>query len=121
MSICLQVSCDGDLLHVQPADGPVLEGLVPGDQQRVPVPVPGGEPGYPCHSCHHPGGGQVGQETALRIPTLHFRSSAVFLPPVQCCQLTEISAAKLKSGPIKISAAGRNSGRIFLQIFQKLT
>jgi hypothetical protein len=31
----------------------------------------------------------------------------------QCCQLAEILAAKHKSSPIRISAAGRNSGRIF--------
>jgi hypothetical protein len=30
----------------------------------------------------------------------------------QCCQLAEISAAKHKSGPIKISATGRNSSWI---------
>jgi hypothetical protein len=38
---------------------------------------------------------------------------------VQCYQLAEISAAKHNSGPIKISAAGRNSGRIFCRFFKK--
>jgi hypothetical protein len=38
----------------------------------------------------------------------------------QCCQLAEISAAKHKSGTIKIAAAGRNGGRIFCRFFQKL-
>jgi hypothetical protein len=37
----------------------------------------------------------------------------------QCCQLAEISAEKHKSGPIKISAAGRKSGRIFGRFFKK--
>jgi hypothetical protein len=37
---------------------------------------------------------------------------------IQCCQLAEISAAKHKSGPIKISAAGRNSGRICCRFFK---
>jgi hypothetical protein len=37
----------------------------------------------------------------------------------QCCQLAEISAAKYKSGPIKISAAGKISGRIFGKFIKK--
>jgi hypothetical protein len=39
--------------------------------------------------------------------------------PRQCCQLAEISAAKHKSGPKKISAAGQISGRIFYKISKK--
>jgi hypothetical protein len=35
----------------------------------------------------------------------------------QCCQRAEISAAKRKSGPIKISAAGTICGRIFGRLF----
>jgi hypothetical protein len=37
----------------------------------------------------------------------------------QCCQLAEISAAKHKSGPKKILAAGQISGRIFYKISKK--
>jgi hypothetical protein len=37
----------------------------------------------------------------------------------QCCQLAEISAAKHKSGPLKISAAGRNCGRMFGRFLKK--
>jgi hypothetical protein len=44
-----------------------------------------------------------------------------FLPntyttPQQCCQLAYISAAKHKSGPIKISAARKIRGRIFADL-----
>jgi hypothetical protein len=38
----------------------------------------------------------------------------------QCCQLAEISAAKRKSGPIKISAARTICGRIFGRLFKKM-
>jgi hypothetical protein len=37
----------------------------------------------------------------------------------QCCQLAEMSAAKHKSGPIKISAAGQIRGRIFYKFCKK--
>jgi hypothetical protein len=37
----------------------------------------------------------------------------------QCCQLVNISAANDKSGPIKISAAGKIRGRIFGRCFHK--
>jgi hypothetical protein len=37
----------------------------------------------------------------------------------QCCQLADISAAKHKSGPIKISAAGKIRGRIFCSFVKK--
>jgi hypothetical protein len=39
--------------------------------------------------------------------------------PPQCCQPAEISAAKHKSGPRKISAAEKIRGRIFCRITEK--
>jgi hypothetical protein len=39
---------------------------------------------------------------------------------MQCCQLTEISAPKLKSGRIKISAAAKICGRRFVKKGRKM-
>jgi hypothetical protein len=53
----------------------------------------------------------------MYIKTNHMRACCVRTN--QCCQLAEIAAEKHKSGPIKISAAGRNSGQIFSRFFKK--
>jgi hypothetical protein len=53
--------------------------------------------------------GQLAEKLRQVLATLTVNVFSVH----QCCQLADISAAKHKSGPIKISAAGKIRGRIF--------